>query len=123
MAGRFQLVGEIAWGGQSEDALVALSEEGPLEQAAALVVEKIFEPTIFDEGGNDDDHAALRILFRKLENVLDERDDDETVGRREDGEAGRSLADCAEGSFDVALPIVVQEFGMLARLDMNGDDF
>ena len=123
MGGLLEFVGEIAGGRDGEDAFVALSEEGPFQEAAALVVEKIFVPVVFDEGGDDDDDTALRILCGKIEYVLNKRDDDEAVRRREDRECGRSLAGGVKWGFDVALPVVMEEFGVLARLDVNGDDF
>lgn len=119
----FRLIGKIAGRGERENALVALRKERPLKQATALVVEKVFVPAIFNERGYDHHDPPLRTLCGKLKGVLDERDDDETVGRREDGEVGWILTGFAEGSFDVAMPIILQQFGVLARLDVNGNDF
>jgi len=118
-----RVIGNIAWRGESGNALIALGEEGPLEQAAALVMQKIFIPAIFDERGDDDDDRALRMFCGESKNVLDERDDHETIGRRKNRESGGILAGVAKRSFDVASPLVVQQFDMFAGLDVDGDDF
>jgi hypothetical protein len=119
----FRWIGKVAGRGERENALVALRKERPLKQTTALVVEKVFVPAIFNERGYDHHDPPLRTLCGKFESVLDERDDDETVGRREDGEVGWILTGFAEGSFDVTMPIILQQFGVLARLDVNGNDF
>ena len=78
--GGFQLVGEVTGGGEGKDALVALGQEGPFEQAAALVVQEILVPAIFNESGNNDNDSAVGIFFGEIEHVLNQRDDDETIG-------------------------------------------
>src|ERR1700751_1784801 len=117
------VIGNIPWCGEGGNALVALREERPLEQPAALVMQKIFIPAIFDERGDDDDDRALRMFCGESKNVLGERDDHETIGRRKNRESGGILAGVAKRSFDVAPPLVVQQFGMFAGLDVDGDDF
>src|ERR1700746_3582013 len=118
-----RVIGNIAWRGESGNALIALGEEGPLEQAAALVMQKIFIPAILDERGDNNDDTAMRMFCGQFKNVLHEWDDHETIRRRKDLESGGILARFAERCFDVALPLLVQKFGMLTWFDMNGDDF
>jgi hypothetical protein len=86
-------------------------------------VQEVFVPAIFHQFGNDHDDAPVRMFLGEFENVLNDGDDDEAVRRRQSGELGRFDAGGAEGLLDVAIPILLQEFGMLAGLDVNGDDF
>ena len=84
-----RLVGEVVGGGEGEDALVALDHQGPFEEAAALVVQEIFVPAFLNELGNDDDNAAFGILPGELQNILDDGNDNETVGGRKNFEQRR----------------------------------
>ena len=66
---------------------------------------------------------SVAVLFRQLENVLNKRNNDEAVGRRQSGELGRLGSGGSKGLFDVALPLRMQKFGMPAGLDVDADDF
>src|SRR5579859_5997179 len=70
-------LGKIIGRADREDAGIAADQERPLEQASALVVQKVFVPAIFHQFGNDHDNAPVRMLLREFENVLDDGDDDE----------------------------------------------
>src|SRR5208283_2747194 len=116
-------IGEVVGGGECENALVALDHQGPLEEAAALVVEEIFVPTLLDEFGNDDDDATVGMLLGESQNELNDGNYYEAVGGRKSCELRRFQASLAETRFDVTLPIVVKQFGMFFGLDVDGDDF
>ncbi len=62
------------------------------------------------------------MFFRKIENVLHQRNDDEAVRRRKNLELWRLRADFAERPLDVAFPVLVQQLGVLARLDVKGNN-
>lgn len=53
-------------------------------------MEEIFVPALFDEFRNDDDDAAVGMLLRKSQDVLDDGNDYEAVGGRKNFELGRS---------------------------------
>lgn len=76
-------IGEIAGRGEREDALIALGEERPFEEAAALVVQEIFVPVIFHQLRDDHHDAAVRIFLGQLQHILHHRNDYQAVGRRE----------------------------------------
>src|SRR5713226_9372495 len=59
-----------------KDALVAADEQHPFQKPATLIVKKIFIPFVFHELGYDHDDGAIRILFRKIKDELDDRNDD-----------------------------------------------
>jgi hypothetical protein len=54
---------EVVGGADSKDALVATDLQEPFQEAAALVVQKIFVPAAFDEFGDDHHNAPLRVFF------------------------------------------------------------
>lgn len=54
--------GEVVGRGEREDAVVPVGEEHPFEEAATLVVQKIFVPMAFDEFGNYHHDAAIGLL-------------------------------------------------------------
>ena len=56
---------------EREDALVAFHEKQPLEQAAALIVQKIFVPLPFGEFGNDDNDATIGMLRGELQECIE----------------------------------------------------
>src|SRR5258706_6706623 len=74
---------EVVGCAYGEDALVAADLQGPLQEAAALIVEKILVPAALYEFGDDDHDAAMGMLFRQIQNVLKNGQDDESVGRRQ----------------------------------------
>ena len=59
---------------------VALGEERPFEETATLVMKEIFVPAILDELGNHNDDVAAGIFLREFQDVLDNRNDHETIG-------------------------------------------
>ena len=71
---------DVPGGADGEDALIALHKEQPLQKPAALIVEKVFVPAVFNELRDDDDDVALGMLFREIENELNDGNDDEAVG-------------------------------------------
>jgi len=99
---------EVVGSADGEDTLIAADQEHPFEQAAALVVKKIFVPVAFDEFRNHHNDAALWMQRGQFEDVLKNRYDDEPVRRRQDQELGRRMAGCAERRLDVALPLQLQ---------------
>src|SRR5260370_6206837 len=117
------MVRDVVGGAGGENARVAADEERPFEESAALVVQKIFVPAILDQFGNDHDNLAVGVLGREFENELDNRNNYETIGRRQADELGWFDTGGAVGLIHVAFPIHVQKFRMIARLDMDGDNF
>lgn len=117
------VVAEIVGRVEGEDALVAFDEEEPFEEAAALVVEEIFVPAAFGEFGNDNEDAAIGLLGGKLKDVLDDRDDDEAVWRREADKFWGRIAGGYEWFDDKTIPLFVEDFGVFVGFDVNGDDF
>ena len=77
------VVAEIVRSVECVDALVALYEQKPFEETAALIVQEIFVPLAFGEFGNDDEDAAIGLLSGELKNVLNDRHDDEAIWRWE----------------------------------------
>src|SRR5258707_14704414 len=63
------------------------------------------------------------MILRKVENELNEGDDDEAVWRRQDLELWRLLACRAEGLLHVALPVLTKQFGVLLGVDVQRDHF
>ena len=88
-----------------KDAFIAAGQQHPFQKPAALIVKEVFIPFVFHQLGYDHDDAAVGMLFRKIENELNDGNDDEAVGRRQDMELGRLLAGRAEGLLDVVLPV------------------
>src|SRR5947207_995815 len=117
------LSGDVVWRADGENALVAADQERPFKEACTLIVQEIFVPAIFDQFGNDDNNMTSGVLFRELENVLNQGNNNEAVGRRQCGERRRHSAGGSKRLLDVALPFLVQKPGMLAGLHVNGDDF
>src|SRR5260370_7445074 len=106
-----------------ENALVATDEKSPFEEPGALVVKEVFIPAILYQFGNDHDNLAVGMFRGEVENKLNDGNNDETVGRRQRGELGRVDAGGAKGLIHVTVPIHMQKFGMIAGLDVDGDDF
>src|SRR5260370_11066301 len=57
------LIRDVVGRVDGENALVAADEECPFEEPAALVVEKIFVPVIFDQFRNDDDNSPIWVIL------------------------------------------------------------
>src|SRR6267154_51372 len=117
------LSGDVVWRADGENTLVAADQERPFQEACTLIVQEILVPAIFDQFGNDDHNLTIGVLFRELENVLHQGNDDEAVGRRQRGERRRHDPGGLKRLLDVAFPFLVQKPGMLAGLNVNGDDF
>src|SRR6202171_4309158 len=117
------LFGDVIRRADGENALVAADQERPFEEPAALVVEEILVPAIFAKLGKHANNESIGVLFRELENVLNDGNDDEAVGRWQSGELGRLGSSRAEGLLHVALHIRLSKFGMFGSLHVNGDDF
>ena len=117
------LSGDVVWRADGENALVAADQERPFQEACTLIVQEILVPAIFDQFGNDHNNMTIGVLFRELENVLNQGNNNEAVGRRQRGERRRHGPGGSKRLLDVALPFLVQEPGMLAGLHVNGDDF
>src|SRR5260370_19970646 len=79
--------------------------------------------SVFRELWDDHDDGAMRMLLGKVENELNEGDDDEAVWRRQDFEFRRLLACRAEGLLHVALPVLTKQFGVLLGVDVQRDHF
>ena len=65
-----------------EDAFIAAGEKHPFQKPATLIVEEVFVPFVLNQLRYDHDNAASRMFFRKVENELNDGNDDEAVGGR-----------------------------------------
>ena len=63
-----------------KDAFIAAGEQHPFQKPTTLIVKKILIPFAFHKLGYDHDDAASRMLFRKVENELNDGNNNETVG-------------------------------------------
>src|SRR4029077_2854427 len=63
------------------------------------------------------------MLSRKTENELNDGNDDEAVGRRQEKKLGRLPAGNTEGPLHVTLPVLLKQFGVLGGIDMQRDYF
>src|SRR2546425_875813 len=106
-----------------KDTLIAADEQHPFQKPAALIVKEVFIPFVFSELGYDHDDAAIGMLFRKLEDELNDGNYDAAVGRRQETELWRLPARGAEGLLNVAFPVLAKQFGVLVGLDVQGDHF
>jgi hypothetical protein len=70
------LPGDVVGRADGENALVAADQKRPFQEPGALVVQEVFIPAIFDKLGNHDDNAPIGVLFRELENVLNQGNND-----------------------------------------------
>ena len=116
------VVPEVVRRVEREDALVAFDKEKPLEQATALIVQKIFVPLAFGEFGDDHDDATLGLFRGELKNVLNDRHDHKAIRRGKADEFRRRIAGGFERFYDEAVPFFVKNFGMLVGFDVYGDD-
>src|SRR5271168_3599805 len=66
-----------------ENALIAAREKHPLEEPAALIVQEVFVPAVLYQFRYHHNNGALGMLLRKIENELNDGNDDEPVGRRQ----------------------------------------
>src|SRR5208283_2202834 len=114
---------DVPGGADGKDALIALHEEQPFQQAATLIVEEVLKPAVFDKFRYDDDDFAIGMLPGEIEDELNDGNNDEAIRRRQDLELRRFLAGGAEGLLDVALPVFAEQFGVFGGLDVQGDYF
>src|SRR5260370_35551335 len=105
-----------------KDALVAVGEQHPFEKAAALIVEKVFKPSVFHELGYNHDDAAIGMLLGKVEDELNDGNDDEAVWRRQDLKLWRLFAVRAEGGLKVGLPGSMRHAGGLDRVGLQREE-
>ena len=63
-----------------EDSFIAAGKKHPFQKPATLIVEEVFVPSILHQFRYHYNNAATGILFRKIENELYDRNDDEAVG-------------------------------------------
>ena len=63
-----------------EDALIAAGEKHPFQKSTTLIVEEVFVPSVLHKLRYDHNNAASGICFRKVENELNEGNDDKAVG-------------------------------------------
>src|SRR6266436_800775 len=106
-----------------KDVLVAVDQQQPFQKTPALIVQKVFIPAVLHELGYDHNNAAIRVLFRKIEYELNDRDDDEAVRRRQEFQPWRLLTGSAESLHNIALPVLVKQFRVLLWVDVQRDHF
>src|SRR6202040_1391910 len=59
-----------------KDAFISVSEKDPFQKPATLIVEKIFVPFVLHKLRYDHNNAASGVFFRKIENELNDGNDD-----------------------------------------------
>ena len=106
-----------------KDAFISANEQHPFQKPATLIVKEVFIPSVFHKLRNHHDDGAIGMLFRKIENELNDGNDDEAVGRRQDTELWRLPSGREKRFFNVPLPVRLKQFGVLAGLDVQGDHF
>ena len=102
---------------------IPTDEQNPFQKPTTLIVKEVFIPSIFHELRNHDDDGAIRMLFRKIENELNDGNDDEAVWGGQDTEPWRFPSGCEKRFFNVPRPVRLKQFGVLAGLDVQGDHF
>ena len=106
-----------------EDAFIAAGEKHPFQKPATLIVKEVFVPFVLHKLRYDHDDGAIRVRFRKIENKLNDGNNDEAVRRGKDAELWRFPACREKGVLNVPCPVLLQQFGVLAGLDVQGDHF
>jgi len=101
-----------------KDAFIAASEQHPFQKPRALIVEKVFIPSVLNKLGDHHKDAAVGMVLRHLENELNDGNDDEPVGRRQEMELRWLLAFGAEGLLNIQLPFRLKQFRVLGWLDV-----
>src|SRR5579872_7300108 len=71
---------------------IAASEKNPFEKPPPLIVEKIFVPFVLHQFGDDHDNVAAGMLFGKIEDELNDGNDDEAIRGGQDVEQRRHFA-------------------------------
>jgi len=72
-------------------------QERPFEEPGALIVEELLDQRIFDKLGNHDNNMPIGVLSESSENVLNDGNDDEAVGRWQSGGLGGSAPAAQKG--------------------------
>src|SRR5271157_150014 len=106
-----------------EDVFIAAGEQHPFQKPGSLIVEEVFVPFVLHELRYDHDDIASGMFFREIENELNDGNDDEAVGGRQGMKLGRLLACLPERPLDVVFPVLLEHFGVLGQLDVQGDHF
>src|SRR6266478_3113719 len=70
---------DVPGGAYGKDARIAIDQQHPFQKTSTLIVKKVFIPSVFHQLGYDHDDGAIRILLRKVENELNDGNDDEAV--------------------------------------------
>ena len=63
-----------------EDAFIAAGEKHPFQKSATLIVEEVFVPPVLDKLRYDHNNVARGMFLRKVEDELNNGNDDEAVG-------------------------------------------
>jgi hypothetical protein len=63
-----------------EDAFIAAGEKHPFQKPTALIVKEVFIPSVLHKLRYDDDNAASGMFLRKVEDELNDGNDDKAVG-------------------------------------------
>lgn len=92
-----------------------MHEQHPLQKPATLIVQEVFIPFVFHELRYDHNDAAIGVLLRKVENELNDGNDDEAVRRRQEQQLWRFLACRAEGLLNVTLPVFFRSWAAEAE--------
>src|ERR1700733_3958374 len=72
-----RLFADVPGGAHGKDAFITAGEQYPFEKAAALIVKKVFEPAVLHQLRDHHNDAAVRMLFREVEDELNNRNDNE----------------------------------------------
>lgn len=91
------LIPDVPGRAHREDAFIPSGQQHPFQKSAALIVKEVFKPSALHEFGNDDDYSAGGMPFRKIEDELNDRNDDEAVGGWQEMKGRRLLAGRAKG--------------------------
>ena len=110
---------KVVGSGEGIDPAIAVGEQNPLEQTAAMVMHEIFKPMAFDKRRDQHDNTSIGIFRRNFENVLHQGNNNETIRGRDDREVRNIFSRIPEWRGDIALPVLVEQFGMFAKLDMD----
>jgi hypothetical protein len=70
---------DVPWRTHREDALIPAGEKHPFQKPAALIVKEVLIPFVFHELGYDHNNAASGVFLRKVEDELNDGNDDKAV--------------------------------------------
>ena len=63
-----------------KDTFISARQQHPFQKPATLIMEEVFIPFVFHKLGDHHDNAAIGMLFRQVQNELNDGNDDEAVG-------------------------------------------